>query len=107
MRVLSAFAIVVLAVGCSSGPSAVLADVSDDEIESVAGNWANQLGLIQTDPTVWRDRLTDACTEGVWDPDVAFELADQYLAEDRETFTGGSDGAQPATSAAADALWIS
>ena len=106
MRVLAAFAIMVLAVGCSSGSSAVLADVSDNEIESVAGNWANQLGLMQTDPNVWRGRLTDACTEGVWDPDVALDLADRYLAEDRETFTGGSDVAQPTTSAAADALWM-
>lgn len=100
----SAIAILVLVAGCSSGSSAVLADVSDEEIERVAGTWVNQLGLMQTDPNEWRDRLTDACTEGVWDPDVAFELADQYLAEDRETFAG-DDAGLPATAEAADTLW--
>ncbi|HVR33206.1 MAG TPA: hypothetical protein VMS74_10930, partial [Acidimicrobiia bacterium] len=77
----------------------------DDEIERVAGTWVNQLGLVQTDPNEWRDRLTDACTDGVWNPDVALDLADQYLAEDREAFAGGDDAALPATTEAATALW--
>lgn len=87
------------------GSSTVLADVSDEEIETVAGTWVNRLGLIQTDPDVWRNRLTDACTEGVWDPDVALELADQYLTDDRETFAGSDDATMPATEEAANALW--
>ena len=91
----------------ASGPgsSTVLADVSDEEIERVAGTWVNQFGAVQTDPDVWRDRLTDACTDGVWSPNVAFELADQYLAEDRETFAGDGDATMPATAEAANALW--
>lgn len=83
----------------------MVADVSDQEIENVAGNWVNQLGLMQIDPNVWRDRLTEACTEGVWDSDVAFELADRYLAADREAFAGADDTALPATVEAADAVW--
>jgi len=105
LRFPAAIAILVLVAGCSSGSSAVLADVSDEEIESVAGTWVNQLGLMQTDPTAWRDRLTDACTEGVWDPGVALELADQYLAEDRENGAGRDDASPPATAEAADTLW--
>lgn len=72
--------------------------------ESVAGTWVNQLGLNQTDPNVWRDRLTEAFTQGVWDPKVTFGLADQYLAEDRQTFAGGDDVALPTTEEAANAL---
>lgn len=104
-RLLAAVAMLMLVAGCASSSSAVLADVSDDEIESVAVTWVNQLGLTQTDSNVWRDRLTAACTEGVWDPDVAFELADQYLVEDRETFAGVDDAAPPTTAEAADTLW--
>jgi hypothetical protein len=105
MRFPAAVAILVLVAGCSSGSSTVLADVSDDEIERVAGTWVNQFGLVQTDPNEWRHRLTEACTEGVWSPEVAFELADRYLAEDRETYAGGDDAALPATTEAATALW--
>lgn len=104
MRFLGAFVIMVLVTGCTAS-SGVLADVNDEEIESVAGTWVNQLGLMQTDPNLWRDRLADACTEGVWDPDVAFELADRYVTEDRETFAGGDDAALPAPAEAADTLW--
>jgi hypothetical protein len=91
----------------ASGPgsSTVLADVSDEEIETAAGTWVNQLGLVQTDPGVWRDRLIDACTAGVWNPDVAFELADRYLAEDSAIFAAGDDATLPATAEATDALW--
>jgi hypothetical protein len=93
--------------GEASGPgsSTVLAEVTDDEIETVAATWLNQLGLMRADADVWRDRLTDACTAGVWNPDVAFELADRYLAEDQETFTGGDDATPPATAEAANTLW--
>lgn len=91
----------------ASGPgsSTVLAGVSDEKIETVVGTWVNQLGLAQTDPHVWRERLTDACTEGVWTPDVAFELADRYVAEDQETSAGGDDAAPPSTEMAANAIW--
>lgn len=104
-RLLAAIAMVVLVTSCSSSSSTMLADVSNDEIKSVAATWVNQLGLNQTDPTEWRDRLTEACTEGVWDSDVAYELADQYLVEDRDTFAGGDDVALPTTAEAADTLW--
>lgn len=104
MRLLTAIAILALVAGCSSGSSSVLADVSDQEIEDAAATWVNQLGLVRTDPNEWRDRLTDSCTEGVWDPDVAFELADRYLAEDRETLAGND--APPTATEAADTLWV-
>lgn len=98
-------AVLMVVTACSSGTSTVLADVSDTEIERVAGTWVNQLGLNRTDSDVWRERLTDACTEGVWVPEVASELADRYVTEDRETFAG-TDGAElPATTEAAEALW--
>lgn len=44
----------------ASGPgsSAPRAGASDEEIEIIAATWINQLGLAQTDPDVWRDRLT-------------------------------------------------
>lgn len=91
----------------ASGPgsSTVLAGVSDEEIKTVAATWVNQLGLAQTDPHVWRDRLTEACNDGVWNPDIAFELADRYVAEDQETYPGGDDATPPSTEEAANALW--
>lgn len=105
MRLLAAIAILSIVAGCSSGSPTVLADVSDQEIETVAATWVNQLGLMQTDTSEWRERLTDACIEGVWDLDVAFELTDRYLAEDRETSAGGDTASLPATVEAADVLW--
>lgn len=102
-RYQAGIAIGVLVTACGSGTSTVLADVSDRKIESVAGTWVNQVGLSQTDPTMWRERLTEACTEGVWDPEVASELADRYVTEDRTAFAGGDD--VPATGDAAGALW--
>lgn len=104
MRLLAAIAILSIVAGCSSGSPTVLADVTDQEIETVAATWVNQLGLMQTDTREWRERLTDACTEGVWDLDVAFELTDRYLAEG-ETSAGGDTASLPATVEAADVLW--
>ena len=44
--------------------------------------WSNSVGLQQTDPDVWFERLGEMCGEGVWDHDVARRLGARYQTED-------------------------
>ncbi len=74
-------------------------------VDQVAPTWVNQTGLGQLDPAVWAERLDRACAEGVWDDDVAYRLADEFIAEDLPLSI--QDGAAaPPTGKAAQALWL-
>ncbi len=74
-------------------------------VEDVVDNWINFTGLGQLDPVVWAERLGRACTEGVWEDDVAHRLADEFIAEDLP-LSARADGAAPSTAEAAQALWL-
>ncbi len=100
--------------GCSTGAhidrttTTFPADVSDATLRSVSSTWVNMTGLRQLDPAVWRRRLDEACTQGVWDKTVAVELATKYIAEDEAAFLSGRTPDQAPTTVedAADALWL-
>ncbi len=81
-------------------------EMSADELRTVYSTWINQLGLVQDDPIIWHTRLVEACTEGVWDPEVALSLADRYMSEDA-SLTADPDASSkgPTTEEAANALW--
>jgi hypothetical protein len=89
--------------GCSETP---LLDVTDEELRPAVVTWVNQTGLVEDDADVWRQRLTEACDQGIWDDEVAMELADRYVDEDLDVaMEGVSDGTQ-LRARAAQALWI-
>lgn len=74
-------------------------------VEDVIPNWPNLAGLGQVDPDVWAERLDRACAEGVWEDDVAWRLADEFIAEDLP-YSVRADGTIPETGEAAQALWL-
>ena len=108
---LSAFlllGLVVLVAGCgddneSESPQI---EVSDEQLIPQISTWVNQLGLSQADPVVWRQRLDRACTEGVWEEDVARELAEEFIQEDLAVSVRGEGLGPPSVDDGAQALWI-
>ncbi|HEC08770.1 MAG TPA: hypothetical protein ENI86_04260 [Acidimicrobiales bacterium] len=48
-------------------------------------SWRNNTGLEIKPDDVWAKRIATACSEGVWEPDVAERLAKEYAAEDGAT----------------------
>ena len=48
-------------------------------------SWRNSTGLEIKADDVWATRIATACSEGVWEPDVAERLAKEYAAEDGAT----------------------
>jgi hypothetical protein len=89
-----------------SEPSPTVVDVTDEELRSVSSIWINQLGLVQDDLDVWRARLTEACSQGIWDEAVAVGLASQYVAEDQDDKPVSEEFGSPSVQQAADALWL-
>lgn len=82
-------------------------EMGDEELRSVYSTWINQLGLVQDNAGVWRVRLSDACTQGVWNPDVALDLAQRYLDEDQPLSAAPQGGSEsPSVEEAAGALWL-
>jgi hypothetical protein len=91
--------------GVSTSPPSPL-QATDDDIRAAATTWVNQLGLDQTDPVVWRARLSRACDEGAWDWDVAAALAQQFIAEDLVLSVRPATAGPPSPDQGAQALWI-
>ncbi len=81
-------------------------DSSDEELIAQASTCVNSLGLAQTDPGVWRERLERACAEGVWERDVATRLAEEFIAEDLAVSVQGEGLGPPSVDGGAQALWI-
>ena len=88
----------------SAAPSEI--EISDEQARAQISTWVNQLGLMQTDPVVWRQRLLRACTEGVWDHDVALRLAEDFIGQDLELSPGMEGAKQPTVEVGAQTLWI-
>jgi hypothetical protein len=80
--------------------------VSDELLGSVTATWVNMLGLDQQDPDIWRSRLNQACTLGVWDKTVAVSLATRYIDEDIPTSVRSEAMGPPSVENAANALWL-
>lgn len=83
-----------------------LLDVADEKLGPVVVTWVNQTGLVEDDAAVWRQRLTEACDQGVWDDDVAERLADRYVDEDLGVAMEGVSDGEELRDRAAQALWI-
>ncbi len=103
MRRLASFLVLVLVAGCSD---AITLDVTDEQLRPTIVTWVVQTGLIEDDPEVWRVRLGEACAQGVWDEDVAVQLADRYVTEDLSTAMEGVEDGPDLRHRAAQALWI-
>jgi hypothetical protein len=95
--------VLLILTGC--GDSTPEIDVSDEQLTLQAGTWVNNLGLLQTDPDVWRQRLVRACTEGVWEPEVAVELGEEFIDEDM-VLSVRAGGDTPRAEEGAQALWL-
>lgn len=88
-----------------NGRATIFTFVLEFPIEDVIPNWPNMVGLGQVDPEIWTNRMNRACTEGVWDDDVARRLAEDFITEDLP-HTLRDDGVRPPTDEAAQALWM-
>ncbi len=88
-----------------NGRATIFTFVLEFPIEDVIPNWPNMVGLGQVDPEIWTNRMNRACTEGVWDDDVARRLAEDFITEDLP-HTLRDDGVRPPTDEAAQALWL-
>ena len=89
--------------GCSE---TTLLDVTDEELRPAVVTWVNQTGLVEDDSAVWRERLSEACDQGVWDDDVAGHLADRYVDDDLDLAMEGVSDSNDLRARAAQALWI-
>jgi len=90
----------------SEDTTAVTIDMTDEALFPAYSTWVNMLGLRQLDPAVWRSRLSEACTLGVWDKTVAVDLATRYIAEDASLAARTPGQGPPSVEDAADALWL-
>jgi len=84
----------------------VTSDIEDSALGPVMATWVNMLGLNQQDPDIWRSRLYEACTLGVWDKSVAVDLATRYIDEDASTSVRSEAMGPPSVENAANALWL-
>jgi len=108
-RVASLFVLsVILAAGCgdASKDDSVALQVSDEKLTCQISTWTNQLGRVQTDPDIWRERLGRACTEGVSDSDAASQLAEEFIKEDLAVSARGDGLGPPTVGSGAQALWL-
>jgi hypothetical protein len=90
----------------TSCASPVQLDLTDEQITPVAATWVNQTGLFRDEPGVWRVRLTEACTQRVWDDDVAVRLAERYVTDDMDFAMEGVEDGRELRDRASQALWI-
>lgn len=95
--------VLILFTGC--GDSTPELELDDEQLIQQIGTWTNQMGLLQTDPDVWRQRLARACDEGVWDPEVAVTLAEEFIDEDMP-LSVRAGGDTPWAGDGAQALWV-
>ncbi|NIA26293.1 MAG: hypothetical protein GWP04_12125 [Gammaproteobacteria bacterium] len=103
--------IAIVAAGCGAnlsgeGTTAVTVDMTDEALRPVYLTWINMLGLNQADPAIWRIRLSEACTLGVWNKTVAVDLATRYIAEDASVSARIPELGPAPVEDAADALWL-
>ena len=114
-RLIAVTVMTVLSASCSlagtepSTPAGrVRIEADDGTLRTVYATWINLVGLVRDDPEVWRARLEEACSQGVWDRDVAITLAERNVdADTRSTgATVGDPTPSPSTDTAADALWL-
>jgi hypothetical protein len=105
--VLVAIGFAVVAGGCggNAADDPVGITSSDEQLIQQSGTWVNSLGLAQTDPGTWRTRLERACSEGVWDREVAMELATQFIEEDVAVSVRAEGLGMPSVEDGARALW--
>ena len=96
-----------LLTGCGQGSELTtpVINVSDEHLYTQSLTWVNQLGLAQTDPDVWRKRMERACTEGVWDDDIAAGLAQEFIDEDLTVSVRDESLGPPTVGKGAEALW--
>lgn len=94
--------------GCGDSSPLPLAEVSDDEILLNASNWPNTVGISADDADLWRERLNRACTDGVWDHDVASVFGEEFMTEDENAglSIGSAGSEEPTVEHAAQALWL-
>ena len=97
------FGLVVLLAACAGGDSL---DVTDEELGPAVVTWVNQTFLVEDDIDLWRQRLTEACDQGVWDDEVAERLADRYVDDDLDAAMEGVSDSEELRGRAAQALWI-
>lgn len=95
--------VLVIATACSQGSSL---DVTDEELRPAVGTWVNTTGLLEDDADLWRQRLSEACDQGVWDDDIAGRLADRYVDDDLDAAMEGVSDSEELRGRAAQALWI-
>ena len=74
--------------------------VGQSALDGAIATWVNQTGIPQMDRELWTARLDRACAEGVWNDEVAYRLAAEFVVADV------GDGVAPAAGEAAPALWL-
>ena len=99
-------ALVVAACGTSTDTDVNVVEIDEDWLEPAISIWINQVGLNQTDPEVWRNRLGLACNDGVWNEDVARRLAIQFIAADLALPGRAANLPDPTAGDGAHALWL-
>lgn len=93
-------ALVITTVGCSSD-----SPYTDKQLTDVGLTWLNDLGLNQTSPSIWGERLDLICTAS--DESELITLADRFVTEDLSVSVRGQpggDGSRPTNEQAADTL---
>ncbi len=100
------FGLVFLAAACDNrGIDAPGSEISDEQLIPQISTWVNLVGLAQPDPVVWRGRLERACTEGVWDRQVASQLAEEFIDEDLALSVLAPGLGPPSVESGAQAIW--
>ena len=102
-RRFTSICLLIVVSGCSQ---ASLLDVTDEVLRPAVVTWVNGTGLVEDDPAVWRQRLTAACDQGVWEDDVAERLADRYVDEDLDVAMESVSDGPELRERAAQTLWI-
>ncbi len=114
--VLAVVVVGVVAMFTSRGPVPVAADTTTTTAQSVLTEdeslgiqiWVDGLGLVQTDETIWRARYDEACSEGVWDAEVALRLGAHFVDKDLTMGVSARDPSigDPTAEEGANALWL-
>ncbi len=86
--------------------STSLVEIDESKVALATTMWLNQVGLDQTDVTIWTERLRQACTQGVWDDDVALALAKQFVDQDQALSLRDPSLGEATATEAATSLWI-
>lgn len=87
----------------NSVPSIGILD--DARLAEAKLTWRNQTGL-DSSTAVWQQRIESACSEGVWDTQVAVRLADDFLTIDSEGLGWSEIDIETAAKGAANTIWV-